>query len=78
MIEIGGPYYDFAEEVKDITYPEDKNGRKTGGIMMKLRYYIFTMRWLWKNRTWENTRQKYKALDRAQKEYLKGISKENG
>lgn len=74
MIEIGGPHYDFAAEVKDITCTEEKKGE----IMMKLRYYIFTMRWLWKNRTWENTRQKYKALDRAQKEYLKGIGKDNG
>lgn len=46
--------------------------------MLRLKYYIFSMRWLWKNRTWENTRQKYKALDRAQKEYLKGIGKGNG
>lgn len=28
------------------------------------KYYIFRIRWLWKNRTWSNTRQKFKALER--------------
>ena len=30
----------------------------------KLGYYLFCIRWLWKNRTWENTRQKFKAMER--------------
>lgn len=37
--------------------------------MKKIKYYIFCIKWLWKNRTWENTRQKFKAMDRA---YRKG------
>lgn len=36
--------------------------------MDKLRYYIFAIRWLWRNRSWANTRQKWKAMDRAWKE----------
>lgn len=32
--------------------------------MDKIRFYIFCIRWLWKNRTWAETRQKYKALAR--------------
>lgn len=32
--------------------------------MKKLKYYIFCTRWLWKHRTWADTRQKYKALER--------------
>ena len=31
----------------------------------KLRYYLFCIRWLWKNREWENTRQKFKAMEKA-------------
>ena len=31
---------------------------------MKIRYILFCVRWLWKNRNWESSRQKYKALDR--------------
>ena len=33
--------------------------------MGKIRYYIFVATWLWRNRTWENTRQKFKAMERA-------------
>lgn len=29
-----------------------------------IKYYIFAIRWLWKNRRWSNTRQKFKALER--------------
>lgn len=29
---------------------------------MKIKYYIFCIRWLWKNRNWTNTRQKFKAM----------------
>lgn len=32
--------------------------------MKKLKYYVFCIRWLWKNRTWENTRQKWKAFEK--------------
>lgn len=32
--------------------------------MESIRYYIFAIRWLWRNRTWGETRQKYKALNR--------------
>lgn len=38
-------------------------------MMTKLRFYLFAARWLWRNRTWDNTRQKYKALDRAWSRY---------
>ena len=37
----------------------------------KLGYYLFCIRWLWKNRDWENTRQKFKAMERA---YRKGVA----
>ena len=36
----------------------------------KIRYYIAAARWLWENRSWANTRQKWKAFDRAMREYL--------
>ena len=39
--------------------------------MKKIRYYIFCIKWLWKNRNWENTRQKWKAFERECKE--KGV-----
>lgn len=38
--------------------------------MKKIRFYLFCIRWLWKNRTWRNTRQKYKAMDKAFCNYL--------
>jgi len=37
-------------------FPPHKN--KQSG----LRYYIFAARWLWRNRTWQNSRQKFKAM----------------
>lgn len=33
--------------------------------MEKLRHSLFCIRWLWRNRNWGASRQKYKALDRA-------------
>lgn len=32
--------------------------------MKTIKYYLFAIRWLWKNRHWNSTRQKWKALDR--------------
>lgn len=34
----------------------------------KIKYYLRALRWLWNNRTWSNTRQKWKAFDRAMRE----------
>lgn len=33
----------------------------------KVKWYIAAIRWLWANRAWENTRQKWKAFDKAMK-----------
>lgn len=29
-----------------------------------IKYYLFCIRWLWENRSWKNTRQKFKAMER--------------
>ena len=39
---------------------------------MRFKYYLFAIRWLWENRTWDDTRQKYKALNRAWRKRLEG------
>lgn len=39
--------------------------------MEKIKYYIFCIKWLWKNRKWESSRQKFKQLDKDYKNYLK-------
>lgn len=31
----------------------------------KVRYYLFSIKWLWKNRNWQNNSKKFKALDKA-------------
>lgn len=36
----------------------------------KIRYYLFCIRWLWKNREWDNTRQKFKAMEKAYKKEI--------
>ena len=33
--------------------------------MKKIRYYIFCIKWLWKNREWAPSRQKFKAMEKA-------------
>lgn len=33
--------------------------------MKKMKYYLAALRWLWENRTWKSTRQKWKAFDKA-------------
>ena len=35
--------------------------------MQRLKYYIFCIKWLWKNRTWDNTRQKFKRMEKEYK-----------
>lgn len=32
--------------------------------MKKFSYFFFSIRWLWKNREWETTRQKWKRMDK--------------
>lgn len=29
-----------------------------------IKYYLFCIKWLWNNRKWANTRQKFKAMER--------------
>lgn len=29
-----------------------------------IKYYLRCIKWFWKNRTWNNTRQKFKAMAR--------------
>lgn len=31
----------------------------------RVKYCIFCIKWSWKNRTWDNTRQKFKAMEKA-------------
>jgi hypothetical protein len=40
-----------------------------------LRYYIFCIGWIWKNRSWNNDRHKWKMMDRDYRRYLiaKGV-----
>jgi hypothetical protein len=33
-------------------------------FMEPVRYSIFVIRWLWRHRTWQDTRQKYKAMNK--------------
>lgn len=35
--------------------------------MSKIKYYLFAVKWLWINRDWDDTRQKYKAMAKAWK-----------
>jgi len=35
--------------------------------MKKLKYYYGCIQWLWQNREWKSTRQKWKAMDREVK-----------
>ena len=32
--------------------------------MKKIKYYIFCIKWLYKNRKWDNTRQKFKRMEK--------------
>ena len=41
--------------------------------MKKIKYYIFSIRWLWRNRNWNNGRQKFKAMERDYIRYVNGV-----
>lgn len=32
-----------------------------------IKYYLFCIHWLWKNRNWDDTRQKFKMMQREWK-----------
>ena len=34
-----------------------------------IKYFLFCIIWLWKNRKWENTRQKFKAMEKDYRKY---------
>lgn len=36
--------------------------------MNKLKYYYRCIKWLWRNRNWQNSRQKWKAMEKEVKE----------
>lgn len=40
-------------------------------MIHKFRYYKFTIKWMWQNRTWKDTRQKWKAMDKDWKKEQK-------
>lgn len=42
-----------------------------GAFVRKLKYYIFCIKWLWENRQWENTRQKFKTMEKEYKQKYK-------
>jgi hypothetical protein len=33
-------------------------------MINKIRHELFCIKWLWKNRKWKNTRQKYKTMEK--------------
>lgn len=35
--------------------------------MKKIKYYIACIKWLWNHREWENSRQKFKAMEKEVK-----------
>jgi len=57
----------FQEPAKPKSTQSQHDATKTskGGIVRMIKYYIFCIRWLWQNREWANTRQKFRALERA-------------
>lgn len=38
-------------------------------MVNKFRYYKFVIRWMWQNRNWKDTRQKWKMMDKDWKKY---------
>lgn len=45
--------------------------------MKRIKYYLFAIRWLWKNREWSDTRQKYRAMNREWKSSTKILGGNN-
>ena len=43
--------------------------------MSKLNYYLFCIKWLWQNRDWSNTSQKFRALEKTWEKHNKEVTK---
>ena len=54
-----------------IKFPQEQKKRKKS----KVGYYLFCIKWLWKNRTWDNTRQKFKAMEKAYSKSCRKVGK---
>lgn len=53
-------HYGYQYTTTILTDMVDIGYKKKSGI----RYYLRCIKWLWKNRDWANTRQKFKAMDK--------------
>ena len=49
----------------DVCYKKLDHNEDREGEVITIKYYLFCIRWLWKNRNWSDTRQKYKAMNKA-------------
>lgn len=54
-----------------IKIPYEQKKRKRS----KVGYYLFCIKWLWKNRNWQNTRQKFKAMEKAYQKSCRKVGK---
>ena len=66
-LEITYSSYDITPKIVTV-----RKVRRFDGI----RHHFFCIGWLWRNRNWENTRQKYKAMERDWRKHIaKGMGK---
>ena len=72
----------FALETIKVDETFIKDSRKEGFTkvrrkekMKKIKYYLFCIKWLWKNRNWANTRQKWKRLEKNWSDYSRKENK---
>lgn len=64
------PYYEDPVKLTITISGEKPIEPRKDSKMKKLKYYLFCVRWLWKNKEWASTRQKYKALERDYAKHL--------
>ena len=65
-----------AETEHKNTGKKQKQQSRAAAFLIKkwimFRYYLFCAGWLWKNRSWQNNRHKFKSMEREWKKSLTG------
>ena len=62
-------YNHTKKHLKEILFNLRVNTLYMSGLS-KVRYYLFSIKWLYKNRNWQNNKKKFKALDKAYWAYV--------
>lgn len=74
-LSFGMPDFQYLRELTITISGEIPIKPRKESKLKKIKYYIFCICWLWKNKEWSETRQKYKAMNREYEKHLSEVAR---